>query len=112
MIVAYITDLFAQAEISRTAREAGVEIKVVSSIYKFLPEVESDPSAILVDLDAQGISPTSLIVQVKQRKPGLPVIAFGRNPGKALLEGARIAGADRVFEKSENSLSEVLKEFS
>ena len=68
MIVAYITDLFAQAKISRTAREAGVEIKVVSSLYKFLPEVESDPSAILVDLDAQGISPTSLIVQVKQRK--------------------------------------------
>ena len=111
MIVAYITDLFAQAEISRTAREAGVELKVVSSIYKFLPEVESSPAAILVDLDAQGISPTSLIVQVKQRNPGLPVIAFGRSPGQALLEGARTAGADHVLQESENSLSEVLKKF-
>ena len=69
------------------------------------------PAAILVDLDAQGISPTSLIVQVKQRNPGLPVIAFGRNPGQTLLEGARTAGADHVLQESENSLSEVLKKF-
>ncbi len=111
MIVAYITDLFAQAKISRTAREAGVEIKVVSSLYKFLPEVESDPSAIMVDLDAQGISPTSLIVQVKQRKPELPVIALGRNSEKALLERARTAGADHVLGEHENKLSELLKSF-
>ena len=112
MIVAFITDLFAQAEISRTAREAGVELKVVSSLYKFLPEVEDSPSAVLVDLDAQGISPTSLIVQVKQRNPGLPVIAFGRSPGQTLLAGARTAGADHVLQESEDSLSEVLKKFS
>jgi CheY-like chemotaxis protein len=112
MIVAYITDLFAQAEISRTAREAGVELKVVSSLYKFLPEIENRPAAILVDLDASGISPTSLIVQVKQRNPELPVIAFGRSLGESLLEAARAAGADHVLQEAENTLSGVLKKLS
>ncbi len=112
MIVAYITDLFSQADISRTAREAGVEIKVVASLYKFLPEIEANASAVLVDLNAQGISPTSLIVQVKQRNPDLTVIAYGQNPTSTLLDGARNAGADHVLQKSENSLPKILKQFS
>lgn len=112
MIVAYITNLFSQADISQTAREAGVEIKVVTSLYKFLPEIETDPAAILVDLNAEGISPTSLIVQVKQHKPNLPVIAYGQNTASILLDGARSAGADHVLQKSDNSLSSVLKQFS
>ena len=112
MIVAYITDLFSQADISQTASEAGVEIKVISSLYKLLPEIEAKPSAVLVDLNAQGISPTALIVQVKQRNPQLPVIAYGQNTTIAVLHGARKAGADHILEESEDSLSEVLKKFS
>ena len=94
------------------AREAGVKIKVVTSLYKLLPEIETNPAAVLVDLNAKGISPTSLIVQVKQRNPHLPVIAYGQNTASTLLDGARNAGADHVLQKSENSLPGVLRQFS
>ena len=110
MIVAFITDLFAQAQIGRTAIEAGIELRLVTSIYKFLPELDNSPAAVLVDLGAAGISPTSLIAQVKQRNPAPPVIAFVADSDPVLAEAARVAGADQVVSGKE--LDAALGEFS
>ena len=66
-ILAYITDLFFQAQISQAAQAAAVEVKVVSSLYHFLPGLNEPPSLVLIDLDAKGISPTTLIAQVKEK---------------------------------------------
>ena len=43
-----------------TAQAASVEVKVVSSLYHFLPGLEQKPSMVMIDLDATGISPTTL----------------------------------------------------
>ena len=106
-ILAYITDLSFQARISQTAQAVAIEVKVVSSLYHFLPSLEKQPSMVLIDLDAKGISPTTLIVQIKERNPDLPVVAYGSPEQKELFERARKAGADSVL--SSQQVSEELE---
>lgn len=113
-MVAYITDLFFQAKVSQAASGAGVRLRIVSSLYKFFPELEQNPSLVIVDLNAEGISPTTLIVQVKQRKPQLPLLAYASHTQTELFERARKAGADRVLPRSQFSrqLAEILTELA
>ncbi|MEE8347957.1 MAG: hypothetical protein V3R94_00175 [Acidobacteriota bacterium] len=112
-ILAYITDLFFQAQMSQAAQAAAVEVKVVSSLYHFLPGLEAPPSMVMIDLDAKGISPTTLIAQVKEKKPDLPVIAYGAPEQQELFEQARNAGADRVLprEQVSDELESILKQY-
>jgi len=107
-ILAYITDLFFQAQISQTAQAASVEVKVVSSLYQFLPGLEQKPSMVMIDLDAKGISPTTLIAQVREKNPDLPVLAYGAPDQNDLFERARKAGANTVLPSEQ--VSEELKE--
>ena len=113
-ILAYITDLFFEAKISQTAQGVGARLKVVSSIYKFLPELEQDPSLVLIDLNAEGISPTSLIAQVRAKQPELPIIAYAPHVESDLMEKARTAGADKVLPRSQFSknLAKILVEYA
>jgi len=60
-ILAYITDLSFQARISQTAQAEAVEVKVVSSLYHFLPGLEKKPSMVLI-----GLAPLQVLVQILQ----------------------------------------------
>ncbi len=100
-ILAYITDLAFQAQVSQAAHKADVEVQVVSSLYHFLPGVERQASMVLIDLNAQGINPNMLIAQVKTKSPDLTVIAYASQLKEGLLKQARKAGADTVLEGSE-----------
>ena len=112
-ILAYITDLFFQAQISQAAQATAVEVKVVSSLYHFLPGLEKPLSMVLIDLDAKGISPTTLIAQVKERNPDLPIIAYGAPEQKDLFEQALKAGADSVLpsEQVSDELESILTQY-
>ena len=102
-ILAFITDLFFQAKVGHSAQSAGVDLKIVSSLYKFLPELSSKPSLILLDLNADGISASSLIAQIRARDAQVPIIAYGSHVQNDLLERARQAGADEVLFRSQLS---------
>ncbi len=102
-ILAYITDLFFQAKVGQSAQSAGVDLKIVSSLYKFLPELASKPSLILLDLNADGISASSLIAQIRARDPGVRIVAYGSHVQSELLERARQAGADEILSRSQLS---------
>ena len=102
-ILAYITDLFFQAKVGQTAQSLDLQVKIVSSIHHFLPELAKKPSLVLIDLDAGGINPGALIAQVKERAPDLPVVAYGAHVQAQLMEQARQSGADSVLPRSKLS---------
>ncbi len=64
-ILAYITDLSYQSQVSQADHKADVEVQIVSSLYHFLPGVERQASMVLIDLNAQGINPNIVIAQIK-----------------------------------------------
>ena len=111
-ILAYITDLFFESKMTQTAQEVGAKLKVVTSIYKFLPEIAEGPTLVVIDLNAEGISPSSLIAQVKQRNPNLPLLVYGDDDQEEMIERAKRAGADWVLPRSKYAehLAEVLAE--
>lgn len=100
-VLAYITDLSFQAQVSQAAHETDVEVQIVSSLYHFLPSLEKQASMVLIDLNAQGINPNMLIAQVKTKSPDLTVIAYASQLKEGLLKQARKAGADTVLEGEE-----------
>ncbi len=112
-VLAYITDLFFQAQISQVAQTAAVDVEVVSSLYHFLPALEEQPSMVMIDLEAKGISPSTLIAQIKEKNPDLPVVAYGSSEQKGLFEQARKAGADSVLpsEQVSEELEDILTRY-
>ena len=110
MVVAYITDLFFQAKVNETARALGVDLRIVSSLPALWSELEADGGALLLDLNAQGIQPASLIAQVKLKTPAVHVTAYCSHVQKDLMEKATRAGADQILPRSEFSrrLAEIL----
>ena len=111
-ILAYITDLFFQAQVTETARSAGVNVNIVTSLYHFLPQLREEPSMVLIDLDAQGINPGALISQIKEAVPHLPVVVCAEHVEEEKIEQVRQSGADHVVPKSNFSknLKQILKD--
>ena len=111
-VLAYITDLFFEAKVSQTAQAVGAKLKVVASIYKFLPELADKPSLVLIDLNAEGISPTSLIAQIRHKQPDLPIIGYARHGQTDLMERSEAAGATQVLTRSafSDNLEKILSE--
>ncbi|MGH9341758.1 MAG: response regulator [Acidobacteriota bacterium] len=102
-ILAYITDLFFQAKVGETAHQVGADLKIVTSLYKFLPELNNFPSMVLIDLNAEGISPSALISQIKEQSPDLPVVVYASHVQDELMQRAIQAGANEVLPKSKLS---------
>ncbi len=100
-LLAYVTDLFFESKLSQICQASGANLKVVSSLYKFLPELENPPDAVLLDLNAAGISPTSLLAQLRSRYNELPVVCWSDAQQEELMQQAREAGANHVWERSE-----------
>ena len=114
MVVAYITDLFFQAKVGETAKQTGVELSIVNSVYKLFPLLNKNPSLVIIDLKAEGISGPALISQIKGSNAGTPVVAFAPHVEKTLFQHAEQAGADKVMPRSvfSESLPEILREFT
>ena len=83
----------------------------MTSLYHFLPQLEKRPSVVLIDLEAQGISPAALIAQIKEKDPELPVIVYGSHVEKDQMAQAQKSGADHVLPRSEfsNDLAQILE---
>ena len=97
-MLAFITDLFLQADVGNCVVEAGGRLKAVTSLYKFLPELEQKPDLVLLDFGAEGISAVSLISQLTNREGRPPVVLCA---AEDQLEEARHTGADYVINKTQ-----------
>ena len=96
-VVAYITDLGLQASVATSVREAGAELAIFTSLYKFIPVLPSRPTLIVIDLEAQGISGPALVSQVKNFDSSIPVIACASEGREDLLAKGKRSGADQVL---------------
>ena len=113
-VLAFITDLFFQSKVGQTAQSLGLEVRIVSSLFHFLPELKSKPSMVLIDLDADGISPSTLIAQVKEKNPKLPIVAISAKKQTEQLEQARKSGADQVLPRSKfvTDMGKILSQYA
>lgn len=102
-ILAFITDLFFQAKVGETAKQLGANLQIVTSLYKFIPALQKGPTMVVIDLEAEGISGSALISQVKNTNGQIPVLAFATHKRADLLESAQRAGADEALPRSKFS---------
>lgn len=96
-VLAFITDLALQAALAQSAREAGAKLTIVTSLYKFIPELPKRPSLVVIDLEAQGISGPALVSQVKGFDADIPVVTCASEKKKGLLAQAERSGADQAL---------------
>ena len=99
--IAVVTDMIFAARIRGTAEKIGTECQVVSTMDALRSALEGgQPGVVLVDMSADGLSPSDAIRAVKELHPAARVVAFFSHTQTELLEQARAAGADDILPRS------------
>lgn len=104
-VVALVDDLFFQARMAETARQVGVELKMVTTGEALLAEVkgneagQNSPGLVIVDLNArQGA--LEALERLREAGNQRPVVAFLSHVQVDLAERARAAGCEQVLPRS------------
>lgn len=104
-VVALVDDLFFQARMAETARQVGVELKMVTTGEALLAEVkgneagQNSPGLVIVDLNArQGA--LEALERLREAGNQRPVVAFLSHVQVELAERARAAGCQQVLPRS------------
>ena len=99
-IFALVDDIFFQAKIMETAKQADVELKSFSTGEALLTEWEKQtPKLVVVDLNARQ-SPMEVIAAVRARRAEVRVIGFFSHVQTELAQRARDAGCTEVMPRS------------
>ncbi len=99
-VVALVDDLFFQAKLRETARQAGVELHLVTSAEALLDRARQGPAALyLVDLNARG-NPLGAIKQLRAQNDNTRLVAYLSHVQTELAERARAAGCNEVLPRS------------
>ncbi len=113
-IIAVADDLFFAAKMQQTAKQVGVELRLVRAA-DFQPESlrGETPALLICDLNATSANVVELIRQVKadEELKAVPVVAFLSHVQVDLQRAAQEAGADQVLPRSKFSanLAEILR---
>jgi len=100
-VIAFVDDLFFQAKLQETARQVGVELKMVTTGDALLAEAAHlAPSLLIVDLNARQ-GPLEALDRLRAAGNQLPVIAFLSHVQVELAERARAAGCRQVLPRSQ-----------
>lgn len=107
-VVAAVPDLFFAAKIGETARQVGAKVEFVHSAGELHDKLQSTPSLVIVDLNAEGIDTVSIVSSLKSdpASAAVPLVGFVRHEMSELIEAARRAGCDEVL--SRNAFSKQL----
>lgn len=99
-IFAFVDDIFFQAKMMETAKQASIEMKSFSTGELLLAEFEKQqPKLVVVDLNARQ-SPMEVIAAVRARLAGIRVIGFFSHVQTELAQRARDAGCTEVMPRS------------
>lgn len=99
-IFAFVDDIFFQAKMMETAKQASIEMKSFSTGELLLAEFEKQqPKLVVVDLNARQ-SPMEVIAAVRARLAGIRVIGFFSHVQAELAQRARDAGCTEVMPRS------------
>ncbi|MFZ3331027.1 MAG: response regulator [Candidatus Acidiferrales bacterium] len=100
-VLAVVDDLFFQAKILETAKQAGVEVRTFTTSEALLAEIKKQaPKLVIVDLNAHH-KPVEAIEAVRSAAPDVPVIAFLSHVQVELAQRASTAGSSRVMPRSQ-----------
>ena len=102
-VVALISDLMMQSQVSGAAQRTGVRLLVASSEAQLAERAAAgDVDLLVVDLSHPGIDPARIMLQVRPLLgEGTRTLAFGPHVHKPLLEAAAAAGFDAVMSRGQ-----------
>jgi len=99
-VVALVDDLFFQAKLLETARQAGVEVRTCATAEALNEEIaKSEPRLVVVDLNANS-DPLKAFESLQARGATIPSIGFLSHVQTDLAERARAAGCREVMARS------------
>lgn len=98
-IVALMDDLFFQMKLAETAKQLGVEVKVVANGDALMSLMECAPKLVIVDLNARS-QPLQAIEKVRQNNKDVRVVAFLSHVQTQLAAQAQAAGCTEVLPRS------------
>ena len=112
-VVAIVPDLFFAAKISGTAKQVGATLEFANSEQDLLTKGRDFAALIILDLNANGFDPVSLIGKLKTDPDTTrtPLVGFVQHEMSELIEAARAAGCDQVLTRNAFSkdLPEILR---
>jgi CheY-like chemotaxis protein len=108
-VLALISDLMMQSQVSSAAARAGVSLRLVSSEDALAEQAAqlalagSTPiDLVVVDLSHPGLDPAGLMERLRPAlAPGTPTLAFGPHVHKGRLEAAAAAGFTAVLSRGQ-----------
>jgi len=99
-VLALVADLIFQAKLAETARQVGVELKMVTSDDALAAEVQAGrPALVVVDLNARR-EPVEALEKLRGAGEPIRVVAFLSHVQTELEERARAAGCTQVLPRS------------
>src|SRR4051812_43657479 len=114
-IVALVSDLAMQSQLSGAADRAGVIVEKVSSADALLAKIAVGPARlVIVDLSHPGLDPAQLMPAIKAHLPSdATLVAFGPHVHKSRLEAAVEAGCDVVISRGQfhAGMEEILRQY-
>jgi AmiR/NasT family two-component response regulator len=100
-VLALVDDLFFQAKIVETAKQAGVEVLVCRTPGALLGELAKEPPRLVVlDLNARS-RPVDSLPEIRSAARNAPVVAFLSHVQTDLAAQARAAGCTSVLPRSQ-----------
>lgn len=100
-VLAFVDDLFFQAKILETAKQAGVDVRTFTTSEALLAEIKKEaPKLVIVDLNAHN-KPLEAIETTRSAAPAVAVIAFLSHVQAELAQRASAAGSSRVMPRSQ-----------
>ena len=112
-VVAVVPDLFFAAKISETAKQVGATLEFANSEQDLLTKGRDAACLIILDLNASGFNPVSLIGKLKADPDTTktPLVGFVQHEMSELIEAARSAGCDQVLTRNafSKNLPEILR---
>jgi DNA-binding NarL/FixJ family response regulator len=98
-VVALMDDLFFQMKMAETAKQLGLELKVVTNGDALMTLLESAPKLVVVDLNARS-QPIQAIEKLRLARKDIRVVGFLSHVQRELAAQAQAAGCDEVMPRS------------
>jgi len=98
-VVALMDDLFFQMKLAETAKQLGVEVKVATNGEALAELLQSQPSLVVVDLNARS-QPLQAIEKLRKSNKEIRVIGFLSHVQQELAGHAKAAGCNEVMPRS------------
>lgn len=101
-VLALVSDLATQSQLSGAAARTGAELDLADSAEALLAKLpQTKPRLVILDLSHPGLDPSQLLPRLRTSLPSIKVTAFGPHVHRERLTAAREAGCDLVMSRGQ-----------